>query len=207
MPRNPQQERGQERVDAILDAAAKLIAEKGVSGLTVHGIAKRAHTSIGSMYHFFPGLDAIIAGLAERHARMIELMNVQVRSTSKASWERMSAAQAADTVVTPLLEYLEANPHIGSPYGVAAYRAKGSKEGARLLAREEEGEVDGADMIEAVIAARNPHLSPELRRTRAALFIVALSGTVNLLRRISMNRALAVCELKRALAVYLDGVG
>jgi len=50
MRRVPQQDRGQRRVEKILDAAAEVIAEVGVQAATTNAIAARAETSVGSLY-------------------------------------------------------------------------------------------------------------------------------------------------------------
>ena len=62
--RKPCQARGQQRVEAILEAAGSLIAaESSISALTMHKLAEAAQTSIGSLYHFFPDKDCVIAAL------------------------------------------------------------------------------------------------------------------------------------------------
>lgn len=66
--RAPVQKRGQQRVDAILDAAEAVFGEMGVEAATTNAIAERAGASVGSLYHFFPNKDAILLALAERYA-------------------------------------------------------------------------------------------------------------------------------------------
>lgn len=68
MRRTPQQERGQRRVQQILDAAAEVFAEVGYEVATTNMIAQRANTSIGSLYQFFPNKDSIVKLLARRMA-------------------------------------------------------------------------------------------------------------------------------------------
>ncbi len=68
MRRTPQQERGQRRVQQILDAAAGLFSEVGYEAATTNMIAHRANTSIGSLYQFFPNKEAIVETLAQRLA-------------------------------------------------------------------------------------------------------------------------------------------
>ena len=66
---------GQEIVEAILDAADELLASGGYAALTTNHLAARAGVSIGSLYHYFPNKEAIIAKLAvrmeERAARLL----------------------------------------------------------------------------------------------------------------------------------------
>jgi AcrR family transcriptional regulator len=57
---------GQDIVAAILDAAAELLADGGSAALTTNRLAERAGVSIGSLYHYFPNKEAVVAKLAER---------------------------------------------------------------------------------------------------------------------------------------------
>ena len=65
--RQPAQERSQKRVEQILSAAKRIIAEKGSAGLTISGIAKEAGVTAGSMYQYFENKNAIIYALGERY--------------------------------------------------------------------------------------------------------------------------------------------
>lgn len=68
--RAPQQNRAQQRVEQILDAAKLLILKNGCAGLKMSDIASTAGVSIGSIYQYFPNKNAIVAGLAEHYAQM-----------------------------------------------------------------------------------------------------------------------------------------
>ena len=70
--RAPVQKRGQQRVDAILDAAEAVFGEMGVEAATTNAIAERAGASVGSLYHFFANKDAILHALAERYAESMK---------------------------------------------------------------------------------------------------------------------------------------
>jgi AcrR family transcriptional regulator len=59
-------------VDAILVAAADLIADRGPAAASTNRIAARAGVSIGSLYQYFPTRDAILLALFERHIGEIE---------------------------------------------------------------------------------------------------------------------------------------
>ncbi|MBI3724109.1 TetR/AcrR family transcriptional regulator [bacterium] len=68
MPRkNPTQARSRARVERILEAAAQVVQEKGYDGATTNAIARRARTSIGSLYQFFPNKAALMHALALRY--------------------------------------------------------------------------------------------------------------------------------------------
>lgn len=72
----PQRRAGQERVAALLEAAAAIIAEKGYDGTTMAEVAARAGAQIGSLYRFFPNKDVLASALIERfHQRAGEVFD------------------------------------------------------------------------------------------------------------------------------------
>jgi AcrR family transcriptional regulator len=70
--RQPQQQRGKQRVEKILIAAAEVFAEAGFAAATIQQIADRASTAVGSIYQFFPDKLAIFNALLTEHLRLIE---------------------------------------------------------------------------------------------------------------------------------------
>jgi len=70
--RIPQQKRGQRRVDSFLQAAAAVIAEMGYERATMSVIAQRSHSSVGSLYQFFPNKLALAEALRNQCIRNIE---------------------------------------------------------------------------------------------------------------------------------------
>ena len=68
----PTQSRATETVNAVLEAAARILERYGFEGYTTNAIAERAGVSIGSLYQYFPGKDAITVALIEREcARLL----------------------------------------------------------------------------------------------------------------------------------------
>jgi AcrR family transcriptional regulator len=68
----PTQSRATETVNAVLEAAARILERYGFEGYTTNTIAERAGVSIGSLYQYFPGKDAITVALIEREcARLL----------------------------------------------------------------------------------------------------------------------------------------
>jgi AcrR family transcriptional regulator len=72
--RVPTQERAQVTVEAVLDAAIKLLKRGGVSAITTNRIAETAGVSIGSVYQYFPDKRAIFIALHERHIVQVDSM-------------------------------------------------------------------------------------------------------------------------------------
>lgn len=92
--RAPTQRRSRERVELVLDAAAGLVVEEGVGGLSTRAIAARAGVPVASIYQYFTGRDAIVLALvqrdtAEMDARVAEavtgLQHPDVRSVVEAT--------------------------------------------------------------------------------------------------------------------------
>ena len=76
--RQPKQQRGKERVEKILDAAAAVFDQVGYEAATTHMIAAGAGTAIGSLYQFFPDKAAIFQAMELRHAERVKAMWAQV---------------------------------------------------------------------------------------------------------------------------------
>lgn len=60
------QPRAHETVDAILDASARIVDGDGTGALTTKRIAEIAGVSIGSLYQYFPGKEAVLHALVRR---------------------------------------------------------------------------------------------------------------------------------------------
>ena len=70
--KRPRQQRSIATVDAIVEAAARVFAERGYGGGSTNWIARIAGVSIGSLYEYFPNKGSILVAVAERHlGRMI----------------------------------------------------------------------------------------------------------------------------------------
>ena len=68
----PRQSRAQSTVEAILEAATQVLTQGGLAAFNTNAIAQRAGVSIGSLYQYFPGKDAVMAELiARQHRRQI----------------------------------------------------------------------------------------------------------------------------------------
>ena len=66
MRKQPRQRRAMVTVDAVLEAAARILVDTGYATASTNRIAERAGVSIGSLYEYFPGKEAIFAELRRR---------------------------------------------------------------------------------------------------------------------------------------------
>jgi AcrR family transcriptional regulator len=69
--RRPRQHRSMMTVDAILEAARKLFIRDGFEATNTTRIAEAAGVSVGSLYEYFTGKDAVAAKLIKRHCDLL----------------------------------------------------------------------------------------------------------------------------------------
>lgn len=191
--RQPRQERGERRVEEILDAAAAVIAEVGVEGATTNAIAERAESSVGSLYHFFPHKDAIVLALAERYDAELRRLT-EAAMTGDAT--RIPVAEMVDGIVTPMARFMERNPaYMPVYYAVRDPRNPG------CMTAELTDTIVG--LVARLMAARAPDVPPQTRRLQAGV-------AVELVHRMleyawsspPAQRPGILQELKRLLALY-----
>lgn len=77
--RPPKQQRSQQTLERLLDAAEEVVREEGLPGLTVTNVVRKARVSIGAFYRRFPDRDAMVYALQQRnHARALEVYQRQL---------------------------------------------------------------------------------------------------------------------------------
>lgn len=70
--RSPVQGRSQATVEALLTATAQILVARGLEAATTNAIAERAGVSIGSLYQYFDGREAILVELIRRHVEAMK---------------------------------------------------------------------------------------------------------------------------------------
>ena len=83
MRKAPRQARSRATIEAILDAAARILGERGWSGVTTNLVAEVAGVSIGSLYQYFPHKRALVEAVRRRH--FDEILQVLRASTDLAT--------------------------------------------------------------------------------------------------------------------------
>ncbi len=72
---NPRKSASQSRsrltVNALLEAAARILIKEGFDKASTNRIAEVAGVSVGSLYQYFPSKEAIVAALIDRHRQEI----------------------------------------------------------------------------------------------------------------------------------------
>jgi AcrR family transcriptional regulator len=106
----PRQRRSRETVDAILEAGARVFAERGYQAGSTNRIAEAAGVSIGSLYEYFPNKEAILVALAERR---LEQMVSEIETLLAASRESAESVESLlQRFVSAMLEVHERDPHL-----------------------------------------------------------------------------------------------
>lgn len=193
--RPPQQERGQRRVDAILAAAAAIVAEEGVQAATMHAIARRSGTTVGSMYHFFPDREAVLVALLDRHARDLGAIAQELTTVD---WGGLTLDEVVARFVDTFLGYVAERPDLLPVARVV--------EAVRPDPKRHEGPEQLLNQLaQTIVAARTPDVSPAEKAARASMMLAAVEGVIERGARMPARSIAAMHrELKRMLAAYLD---
>jgi AcrR family transcriptional regulator len=192
--REPRQERGQRRVDEILDAAETLVEEVGAAATSVQEIAKRSGASVGSIYHFFPTKEAIFDALRERHLVEARLIAQGIRENAPV-WATQDLATFVRGVVGPFSDLLSRMP----AYPALAVTAAGQRIPS-------DATVDNTirEALLLAFALRWPHTTPEERAIRADVMNAIGDGLGILLCQTSREQQRGLMEeFGRAIYGYL----
>lgn len=96
------QSRARDTIDAILEASRRIVYRDGVGGLTTNRVAELAGVSIGSLYQYFPGRDAVLHALVEREFnRTVDLNVAHIRSIDATA---LTLEQAIGSLVDHVFE-------------------------------------------------------------------------------------------------------
>lgn len=92
----PRQERSKKTCDAILKAAADILARDGQAGLNTNHVARRAGVSIGSLYQYYPNKQSIIVALiSTRRAALLDEMEQAAKAAEEAGLDEIIRAMVA----------------------------------------------------------------------------------------------------------------
>lgn len=101
MRKKPQQQRSRQMVDTLIEATGHCIRRHGLDGTTTPLIAELAGVSVGSLYQYFDGKDALIAALLEKLAHdLTRMMDKQVSLARELELEEMVRLSIRVTLAT-----------------------------------------------------------------------------------------------------------
>ncbi len=114
------QERSRATVEALVEATARILVKDGFDKASTNRIAEVAGVSVGSLYQYFPGKEALVVAVIERHQEQImqtvrsELAGVLDQPVEKAVRKLVAAAVKAHRVDPKLHRVLaEQIPRVG----------------------------------------------------------------------------------------------
>lgn len=85
--KRPRQKRSAATVEVILDGAARILEREGLERFNTNAVAAAAGVSVGSLYQYFPGKDALMAALVRRDAaRFAAEVGVAVAGREDEDW-------------------------------------------------------------------------------------------------------------------------
>jgi AcrR family transcriptional regulator len=149
------------RMEQLLDAAELVIAEVGVEGASVQAIAHRAGASMGSLYHFFPGKDALVLALADRCMQRVTDVNRQAVSPDVVT---MPLERVFERVVMGQVELMAQIPAFDALHDAALKLPAGQAIAHRM-------EHVLVEQVESFLQHRYPRM-PEPKRRAAARYSV-----------------------------------
>ncbi len=196
--REPRQERGQRRVEEILDATEALILEVGAAACSVQELASRSGASVGSIYHFFPTKEAIFDALRERYAREARVIAERIRNDA-ADWSVLDLPAFVERLISPFVDFFEHHP--------AQYELATAGTGQRV-SRDATIHAIVREALEVALARRWPDTAVEERSLRVDVIAAIGSGISTLLLQATPGaRARISRELPRAILGYLSTFG
>src|SRR5687768_11528476 len=83
--KSPKQGRSKVLVDAILEAATRILKKAGYNKTSTNWVAEAAGVSIGSLYQYFPNKDSIVSFLIDQSIRTYVQQTVKKLSANQAA--------------------------------------------------------------------------------------------------------------------------
>lgn len=101
MRTEPIQQRSNERIARLLDAAAALIDNDGIDGVTTSAVAQRSRSSVGVVYRYFPNIQSLLRALAARNMeRYLDLVWKGVEESGPEPWSSFDSTLDAFITMT-----------------------------------------------------------------------------------------------------------
>jgi AcrR family transcriptional regulator len=194
--RKPVQTRAQVTVEAVLDAAVKVLKRVGSASLTTNRIAETAGVSIGSVYQYFPNKGAIYLALHERHIAQVDrVMQRRLSDSADATLE-----QLIGSMIDGMIEVHNADPELSTLLqSEVPHRAEGTMDFS----------LRNHGVFRKALAEHSREFGrktgPDMRAFVVSNMIDSLGHAIVLRRPLGSSLRQARAELLRAVAAYLRG--
>ena len=151
----PTQRRAMASFAAIVEAAARILEERGADALNTNVIAERAGVSIGTLYQYFPDKQAILVALIRRERATLMAELRAISDDGQGVLQALVSASIRHQFARPKLAL--ALEHIEQSFPLGAEAAEMAEETAEICAdllRRRFGELQRTDLLTAVIIGR-----------------------------------------------------
>ena len=191
--RQPQRQRGHERVAALLEAAGACFLEKGYEGTTMTEVAARAGAAIGSLYQFFPTKEALANALLAQYA---QAACTELASLAEPS-QRWTTEEWAERLCAFLVAFRKRHPaFLPLVESVPTPAADGLSIRRRIRAE-----------IQALLARRASHRSEAEIHAAAVVVQQMMKSAAAIQGEPGMpGRQAALAQMQYAMQLYLHGV-
>jgi AcrR family transcriptional regulator len=187
--RKPQQLRGEQRMAAMLDAAAAVFYEAGYDAATMTAIAERSGSSIGALYQYFPNKLTLALALREQYGeQMAQRWNGLIIDAAQ-----LSVPVLADRVFDLMIGFFDQHPAYFTLLNVTLGYQRNADARQRLRAQ-----------FGAVLREKKPELSVAEAQRAASVALQIVKGLNPLYAQANAaERRELVAEFKLALVAYL----
>lgn len=184
----PRQRRSQQSIDAILDAAERLIHEHGQVSFTAAELAAGAEMSIGRVYYWFPDIPSVVGALVERTVdRMVAVFGAALVAENATSTPLL-----IQRVVGALCDHIDRNPATVALSLTGGARSQGGPLFGSLV-----------EMVGHVVADRVPDIPDEEVVFVATTAVSITLGMLHAYTRVGEGRVLLRQELVYVLSAWL----
>ncbi|MET0284939.1 MAG: TetR/AcrR family transcriptional regulator [Polyangiales bacterium] len=176
--KQPRQQRSTKLVDAILEAAVRVLSREGAAKFNTVRVAERAGVSVGSLYQYFPNKQAILFRLQEKEwletsALMQSILGDGTRGAKQRLRDAISAFFRTEHEEAPLRRALGASAplFVDSPIAKAQHRRsqrllyRTLREAAPTLTRPQL--VFAGELYAATMGSLAAHVTDDATRSRA----------------------------------------
>jgi AcrR family transcriptional regulator len=193
----PAQARSQATLERILEAARRVLVERGVAGFNTNVVAEEAGVNVGTLYHYFSDKNAVLQELFardenERAAFMTSMLPEYVTTDDLEGWLRkaingLAGIRQAQLGTVMLRRACRATPELAGTHERATAAMVPS--------------------FAAALVARHPGLPIKRARSVARTVLELGAAGLDLMSEQPKDATALKRELVVALCAYLDSVG
>jgi AcrR family transcriptional regulator len=193
MRKQPRQARSKATVDAVIEAAARILSEQGWAGFTTNKVADAAGVSIGSYYQYFPDKHSLIEAIRARHLEDCRMVMKNVIA------QACPLALFVENLVDAIIAIHSINPGLHRVLLDEAPSSEAFRDPDSAFER------DYLGYYETAVAKYRPCIVPSTNRTVGMIISDAIDGVVhNAARRGNLQTPDIRTELVRMITLYMQ---